>query len=106
VADKRTFARLRKRLLASFEVDGRTVAGFTIDLSHTGLLVSSFHLPRIGEQIRLVLQLPSGKKIECVGRVVRARRLPPELSQGAGSVFGVALEGYFEEYARLVSDGQ
>lgn len=105
MADKRSFARLRKRYLVNFEVDGRTVAGFTIDLSHTGLLVSSFHLPRIGERLTLVLSLQNGKKAECAGRVVRARRLPPELAQGAGSVFGVALDGYFEAYARLVSDG-
>ena len=33
-----------------------------------------------------------------------ARRLPPELAQGAGSVFGVAIDGYFEDYARLVGE--
>ena len=104
MADKRTFQRLKKRLMVNFEVEGRTVAGFTLDLSHTGLLISSFHLPKLGERIRLVLTLPNGKKIECAGRVVRARRLPPELAQGAGSAFGVTLDGYFEDYARLVGE--
>lgn len=106
MADKRNFGRLRKRFLVTFEVEGRTVAGFTIDLSHTGLLISSLHLPRIGDSVRLVLNLQNGKEVECAGRVVRARRLPPELAQGAGSVFGVALDGYFEDYARLVSDAR
>lgn len=104
MADKRTFARLRKRFLVNFDIDGRAVSGFTIDLSHTGLLVSSLQIPRMGERIGLVLNLQNGKKVSCAGRVVRARRLPPELAQGAGSVFGVAIDGYFEDYARLVGE--
>ena len=101
--DKRTFPRKRKRLLASFEVDGRAVAGFTLDLSHTGLLISSFHLPKLGQPLRVTLQLPSGKRIEVAGKVARARRLPAALAEGTGSVFGLALEGYVEEYFRMVS---
>ena len=101
--DKRTFPRKRKRLLTSFELDGHTVAGFTLDLSHTGLLISSFHLPKPGQQLRVTLQLPNGRKLEVAGTVARARRLPAALAEGTGSVFGLALEGYVEEYFRLVS---
>lgn len=105
MADKRTFPRKKKRLLVNFEVDGRPVAGFTLDISHTGLLVSSFHLPKSGEPLKLTLLLQDGRKVECTGTVVRARRLPAALNQGSGSVFGMSLAGYFEEYARLVSAG-
>ena len=76
MADKRNFGRLRKRFLVTFEVEGRTVAGFTIDLSHTGLLISSLHLPRIGDSVRLVLNLQNGKEVEwrSAPRAFRSRR--------------------------------
>jgi len=114
VAEKRVFPRKKKRLLVAFEVDGKPAAGFTLDLSHTGLLVSSFHgllvssfqLPKPGEPLRVTLQLQNGRKIECAGTVVRTRRLPAALAQGNGSVFALALDGYFEEYARVVSSGE
>jgi hypothetical protein len=105
MADKRTFPRKKKRLLVSFEVDGRTVAGFTLDISHTGLLVSSFHLPKSGEPLKLTLQLQNGRKVECSGTVVRTRRMPAALAQGNSSIFSLSLTGYFEDYARLVSEG-
>lgn len=105
MADKRTFPRKKKRLLVNFDVDGRTVAGFTLDISHTGMLISSFHLPRTGEPLKLTLQLQNGKRVECAGTVVRTRRLPAALAQGNGSVFSLSLTGYFEDYARLVSEG-
>jgi hypothetical protein len=105
MADKRSFPRKKKRVLVSFEVDGRTVRGFTLDISHTGLLVSSFHLPKTGQPLKLTLQLQNGRMVECEGTVVRARRLPAALAQGNGSAFSLSLAGYFEEYARLVSDG-
>lgn len=105
MADKRAFPRKKKRILVNFDVDGRTVAGFTLDISHTGLLVSSFHLPKPGESLKLTLQLQNGRRVECAGTVVRTRRLPAALAQGNGSVFSLALGGYFEDYARLVSEG-
>jgi hypothetical protein len=104
MADKRTFPRKKKRLIVSFEVDGRTATGFTLDISHTGLLVSSLHLPKPGESVRVTLQLQNGRKVECEGTVVRTRRLPAALAQGHGSAFSLSLGGYHEEYARLVSE--
>ncbi len=106
MTEKRVFPRKKKRLLVNFEVEGKTVAGFTLDLSHTGLLISSFQLPKPGEPLRVILQLQNGRKIQCAGTVVRARRLPAALAQGNGSVFAMAIDGYFEEYARVVSDGE
>ncbi|MCL4808521.1 MAG: PilZ domain-containing protein [Thermoanaerobaculia bacterium] len=105
MADKRAFPRKKKRLIATFEVDGRTATGFTLDISHTGLLVSSLQLPKPGEAVRLTLQLQNGRKVECAGTVVRTRRLPSALAQGNGSAFSLSLGGYFEDYARLVSEG-
>ncbi len=103
--DKRTFPRRRKRLLVEISAEGRTATGFTWDLSHTGLFVSSAYVPRLGEKIDVVLHLPGGKKVACGGTVVRVRRLPAALVEGeANNGFSLALGGYFEDYARFLSE--
>lgn len=104
MTDKRVFPRKKRRVMVSFEVDGRTVKGFTLDLSHTGLLISSYHLPPLGKPLCVTLEFSNGNRMQVTGSVVRARRLPGELAQGAGSAFGVALDGYFESYARMVTE--
>ena len=105
MVDKRTFTRLRKRLLVSFDVDGKTVSGFTIDLSHTGLFVSCSYMPKLGEKLGILLYLPGGKIVACVGTVVRTRRVPAALADGeANHGFSLALGDYFEDYARFLND--
>jgi hypothetical protein len=102
--DRRSFPRKRRRLLVDIVVEDRTSSGFTWDLSHTGLFISSQYVPRTGERLRAFLHLPSGKKVECSGTVVRSRRVPTALAEGAGNQgFCIALAGYFEEYARFLS---
>lgn len=103
--DKRVFSRKKKRLLVEIVLDGRTATGFTWDLSHTGLFISSSYVPKIGEKLQTVLHLPNGKKVECGGTVVRIRRVPSALGEGeANNGFSLALGGYFEEYARFMGD--
>jgi Tfp pilus assembly protein PilZ len=103
--DKRTFPRKKKRLLVDLQVDGRTASGFTWDLSHTGLFISSQYVPKTGDHLLAVLHLPNGKKVECAGTVVRSRRVPAALAEGGGNHgFCLALTGYVEEYARFLSD--
>lgn len=103
--DKRTFPRKKKRLLVDIEVDGRVASGFTWDLSHTGLFISSQYVPKLADHMKAILHLPNGKKVECQGTVVRIRHVPAALSEGGGSHgFCVALGGYFEEYARYLGD--
>lgn len=101
--DKRTFPRKKKRLLVEIATEGRTASGFTWDLSHTGLFISSSYVPKLGEKLEAVLQLPNGKKVAFSGTVVRIRRLPSALAEGeANNGFSLALGGYFEEYARFL----
>ncbi|HMM33866.1 MAG TPA: PilZ domain-containing protein [Thermoanaerobaculia bacterium] len=103
--DKRTFPRWRKRLLVELRTGGRTATGFTWDLSHTGLFVSSSYVPKLGEKLEALLTLPSGKKVACVGTVVRIRRVPTALADGeANHGFSLALGDYFEDYARFLND--
>jgi hypothetical protein len=103
--EKRTFSRLKKRLLVDIAVEGRTASGFTWDISHTGLSISSQYVPTLGERLRTRLHLPNGKTIECHGTVVRVRRVPLALADElGGSGFCLALGGYFEEYSRFLGD--
>jgi hypothetical protein len=103
--DKRSFPRKRKRLLVDIVADGRTSTGFTWDLSHTGVFISSQYVPKIGERLKAFLHLPNGKKAECAGTVVRSRHVPTALAEGAGNHgFCLALAGYFEDYARFLGD--
>jgi hypothetical protein len=103
--DKRTFPRWRKRLLVEIKADGRSASGFTWDLSHTGLFVSSSYMPKLGEKLGILLHLPGGKMVACVGTVVRTRRVPAALADGeANHGFSLALGDYFEDYARFLND--
>lgn len=101
--DKRTFERKRKRLIIDIHVDGRTASGFTCDISHTGLFITSSYVPKLGEKLRTTLHLPGEKKVGIDGTVVRIHRVPQALAGVEGnSGFSLALGGYFEEYARFV----
>ena len=103
--DKRAFSRLKKRLLVDLVVEGRTASGFTWDISHTGLSISSQYVPKLGEKLRTILHLPNGKKVDCHGTVVRVRRVPLALANElGGSGFCLALGGYFEDYSRFLGD--
>lgn len=105
VNDKRAFSRWKKRLLVDLVVEGRTASGFTWDISHTGLSISSQYVPKLGEKIRTIVHLPNGKKVDCHGTVVRVRRVPLALADElGGSGFCLALGGYFEEYSRFLGD--
>lgn len=105
MTDKRSFARKRRRLLVEIVAGGRTVNGFTWDLSHTGLFISSHYQPSLGEKLGAILHLPNGRKVSCEGTVVRIRRVPSALAEfEANNGFSLALGGYFEEYARFMGE--
>jgi hypothetical protein len=102
MTDKRVFPRLKKRLVVEYTVDGEAHTGFTHDLSYTGFFVVSTRLPPAGTEIAAVLHLPDGKKIQLTGKVVRARRVPPQLRDSMVNGFSLQLSGYVEEYTRFV----
>jgi len=103
MTDKRAFPRLKKRLVVDFRVEGETHAGFTHDLSHTGFFVVTTNLPPAGAPVSATLHLPDGKRITLTGKVVRARRVPPQLREAMSNGFSFQLSGYVEEYTRFIS---
>lgn len=86
-----------------FTVDGETHGGFTHDLSHTGFFVVTTNLPRSGALVSAILHLPDGKRVTLNGRVVRARRVPPQLRETMSTGFSLQLSGYFEDYTRFIA---
>ena len=103
MADKRVFPRLKKRLVVDIAYDGESHAAFTHDVSHTGFFVVSARLPAPGTNVVATLHLPDGKRLTLPARVVRARRVPPQLRDSMANGFSLELSGYNEDYMRFVS---
>lgn len=103
MAEKRVFPRKKKRLLVDFVVDGVKATGFTWDLSNTGMFIATARMPQIGSMLKACLHLPDGKNIDCVGTVVRARKVPARLTSLEANGFSLQFEGYIEDYHRFLA---
>lgn len=103
MTDKRSFQRRKKRLLVEFGNETSKHTGFTWDLSYTGLFVSCNVLPKLGEPLTVVLQLPDGKKVELHGKAVRGRQVPASLAYTEPNGFSLAISSYSEEYTKFLS---
>ena len=76
--------------------DARWRRGTTHDVSATGMLIQTSDRCRAGEQIAIVIALPSAGCLVGRGRVIRA------LSAGSSVTFAVAVERYRLEHRRAV----
>jgi hypothetical protein len=103
MAERRGFARKKRRFLVEFQVQGAQCNGFTYDVSPTGIFVRSVRLPVPGTYLTANLHLPEGRKIEVRGRVVRSFRVPPVLSRLIPSGFSIRLSDTPEDYFQLLS---
>jgi hypothetical protein len=105
VAERRSFARKKRRFLVEFDLRGASCTGFTYDVSPTGIFVRSARLPEPGTQLRAQLHVPEGRKIDVRGKVVRSFRVPSALSRVVPSGFSIRLaetpEDYFQFLATL-----
>lgn len=101
MGDKRTFPRLKRRLIVKFTYDGVDRTGFSRDISHTGLFVQSVTIPPIGVPLTLTISLPNGKQVSLNGKVVRGYRTAGMLDLDRGG-FSFTLAGYVEDYANFI----
>jgi len=102
MTNKRTFPRLKRRLLVKFSFDGAERTGFSRDLSHTGLFIKSALIPQIGTPLTITITLHNGKNIVLHGKVVRRSRTTSALDVEHGG-FSFELGGYVEAYANYVT---
>ena len=105
MAERRGYARKKRRFLVEFDVRGASCTGFTYDVSPTGIFVRSVRLPEPGTSLTAHLHLPEGKRIAVRGKVMRSFRVPSALSRVVPSGFSIRLaetpEDYFQFLATL-----
>jgi hypothetical protein len=101
MAEKRSFARKKRRMLVDFDTETSRGTGFTSDLSRCGIFISAVIIPRIGERLTTRLHLPRGGDVSVTGRVVRSQHRPGALSRTAAHGFALQLSAYNEEYDRF-----
>jgi len=102
VAERRAFARKKRRFLVEFNLRGAACTGFTYDVSASGIFVRSVRLPNPGTFMSADLHLPEGKRCTVRGRVVRAMRVPAALARLIPSGFSIRLTDSPEEYFQLL----
>jgi hypothetical protein len=103
MAERRTFARKKRRFLVEFNLQGAACNGFTYDVSPTGIFVRCIRLPDPGTFLTANLHLPEGKRIAISGKVVRSFRVPPSLSRLIPSGFSIRLSDTSEDYYQLLA---
>lgn len=103
MAERRSFARKKRRFLVEFSLQGANCTGFTYDVSPTGIFVRSVRLPSPGTILTANLHLPDGKRIAVRGKVVRSFRVPPQLSRLIPSGFSIRLADSPEDYFRFLA---
>jgi len=105
MAERRTFARKKRRFLVEFNLQGASCTGFTYDVSPIGIFVRSIRIPVPGTFLTANLHLSEGKRITLRGKVVRSYRVPPQMARLIPSGFSIRLsdtpEDYFQFFATL-----
>jgi len=80
VAERRAFARKKRRFLVEFNLRGAACTGFTYDVSASGIFVRSVRLPDPGTYMAADLHLPEGKRCTVRGRCPTAWNIILRLS--------------------------
>lgn len=104
MAEKRGCPRRKRRLLVEWAGGGFASAGFTHDVSPTGIFVCSTYIPGIKRLLTLTLSLPGGRKIRLRGITVRSYRVPANLRRAVPSGFCIRLTEAPEDYFGLLAD--
>jgi hypothetical protein len=103
MAERRTFARKKRRFLVEFNLLGATCTGFTYDVSPTGIFVRSIRLPHPGTFLTANLHLAADKRIAVRGKVVRSFRVPAALARLVPSGFSMSLSDTPEDYFQFLA---
>ena len=103
VAERRNFARKKRRFLVEFDVKGTPCTGFTYDISPMSMFVRSVRLPDLGAILTANVHLPQDKRVAVIGKVIRSIRVPASLSRLIPSGFSIQLSESPEDYAQFVA---
>ena len=103
VAERRAFARKKRRFLVEFDVNGALCTGFTYDISPSGIFVRSVRLPDPGTFLTANIHLPDNKRVLVRGRVIRSFRVAAALSRLIPSGFSIRLQESPEDYFQFLA---
>lgn len=89
--DNRNNKRNRKRLPLKFGVEEATRIGFTDDLSESGLFIKSAIVQNPNAVLKIELTVPSGEVVVLTGRVMWAKKVPPNLLRRLKGGMGIRI---------------
>ncbi|MEN9798835.1 MAG: hypothetical protein RL653_2531 [Pseudomonadota bacterium] len=98
--ERRKAKRFGRRLTVRWGESAFEHAGFTQDVSSSGMFVVSRTLPDVGERVHLQVQVTATQVVHFEGRVQRHKQAPRALQSVAPSGFGVS----FVPLEELVED--
>ena len=90
-SDKRNLKRHRKRLQVKFGIEEAGRFGFTEDLSETGIFIKSAIVQNPNSVLKMELTSPGGEVIHLEGRVMWAKKVPPNLLRRLKGGMGVRI---------------
>lgn len=79
MAEKRELTRFRKRLSLRFGVEGPARVAFTEDISFQGMFIKTTNICPPGTRIRIDLALADDQIVHLEGRVMWAKKVPPQM---------------------------
>jgi Tfp pilus assembly protein PilZ len=100
--EKRRNRRYAKRVKVRFGETGFTHAGFTADISATGMFVVTGQIPKVGTRLHVEVTMELDRLIFFEGQVARQTLVAPELRQIMRGGFGVRLLTPSELMAEMV----
>ncbi len=89
--ESRNAKRNRKRLPLRFGVEEASRIGFTDDLSETGLFIKSAIVQNPNTILMIELTPPGGELVVLTGRVMWAKKIPPNLLRRLKGGMGIRI---------------
>ena len=101
---RRTFDRVRRRILCELAHDGKLASGMVLDISARGLFVRMGNVaaPPIGAQVLVTLKDSKHGEMVLIARAVRAKTVRHELIVSADGGIGIEVLSAPETYYDLL----
>jgi len=96
MAERRGLKRHRKRLQLRFGTEGPSRVGFTEDLSDTGIFLRSTFVHNPGLVLKIYLNVNDQQDVSLTGRVMWARKVPPNMMNKIKGGMGVRILEFTE----------
>ena len=93
-SNKRNIKRLRQRLQIKFGAEGPSRFGFTEDISSTGIFIKSAIVQNPNTLLQIEISAPAGEIIRLTGRVMWAKKVPPNLLQRVKGGMGIRITAF------------